>query len=129
MSEHFALIKNIHILAISLSGFLFFLRAAFSIYGAKWPRNFAIRLIVYIIDIALLTAALLLWAILPKETFENGWLHFKLILVFLYILSGFGAMSVKLNRPKRIGFYILAALLFITIIGIARAHNIMGWFL
>lgn len=127
MLEFYSQIRTAHIWAISLSGFLFFIRAAFSIYGAKWPRNFALRLFVYLVDITLLTAAAMLWTILPKEMFENGWLHVKVTLVILYILAGFGAMRDKFSKQMRIGFYILAALLFTTIIGIARTHSPLSW--
>lgn len=127
MIEFYSQIRAVHIWAISLSGLLFFTRALFSILGQDWPRNFALRMVVYLIDITLLTAAAMLWTILPKEMFENGWLNVKVTLVVLYILVGFGAMSKKLDKPKRIGFYVLAAIIYTTIIGIARAHNIMGW--
>jgi uncharacterized membrane protein SirB2 len=127
MIEFYNQIRFVHIWAISISGFLFFLRAFFSLIGANWPRNFALRMLVYLVDITLLTAAAMLWTILPKEIFENGWLHLKITLVVFYIIAGFGAMREKFTKNLRIGFCFLAALFYFLIIGIARAHNPLGW--
>lgn len=129
MTEFYAQIRNIHLLAVSLSGFLFFCRAFYSISGKNWPHLLFVRSIVYIIDIILLTSAISLIIILPKSTFENGWLYFKICLVLFYIMSGFGAMRIKFSKLKRVGFLVLSLCLYILIIGIARAHNIMGWFI
>lgn len=128
MLEFYPYIKLVHIWAISLSGGLFFLRAGASILGQEWPHLFAMRMISWLIDITLLTAAAMLWTILPKEMFENGWLHVKLSLVVLYIAIGFAAMRRTFKKPIRIGFYVLNIAVFATIYGIAKAHNPLGWF-
>ncbi|MBN8649109.1 MAG: SirB2 family protein [Caulobacterales bacterium] len=128
MIEFYSQIRIIHIWAISLSGFLFFTRAGFSFFGYNWPHFFSLRMLSWVIDFILLTAAAMLCTILPKEMFENGWLHVKITLVVLYILSGFGAMRKKFSKPIRIGFYIIAGILFAMIIGIARAKSPIGWF-
>jgi len=126
--EFYFPIRMVHIYAISLSGALFCLRALSSIMGAKWPHLFAVRILSYLIDTALLTAAAMLWTILPREMFANGWLTMKVGLVIVYIACGFVAMRQSNQRNLRIIFFVLAAITYTMIIGIARAHNIVGWF-
>jgi hypothetical protein len=40
----------------------------------NWPRFAPVRYLSYTIDTVLLTAALMLWTILPSGLFANGWL-------------------------------------------------------
>ncbi len=128
MAQYYSQIHLIHIIAISISGLLFSIRAPFSIYGAMWPRLKKIRILVYLIDIILIIAAISLIIILPKTVFSNGWLHLKVALVITYIGFGFAAMNNKIKKPIRIIFLICALLLYFLIIGIAINHNPMGWF-
>lgn len=123
MIEYYLQIRTVHIWAISISGALFFLRALFSIFGAKWPHALFIRITSYFIDTTLLTAATMLWTVLPKLAFANNWLHVKLILIVCYILVGFAAMRQKLAKPLRIGLFIFAILLYSAVVVIARAHD------
>lgn len=128
MAQFYSQIHLIHVIAVSLSGFVFLLRSIFAIFGAKWPKNKIIRLFVYIIDIILIGAAISLIIILPKEIFKNNWLNLKVFLVFIYIICGFGAMNAKLKKGLRLLFLSLSIVIYITIIGIALNHNPLGWF-
>lgn len=128
MLEFYPHIRMVHIYAISLSGLVFFLRGSFSIFGASWPHLFAVRILSYLIDTALLTAAAMLWTILPHEVFATGWLSLKVALVVVYIGFGFVAMRQKNSRDLRIIFFVLAAFIYAIIIGIARTHSMAGWF-
>lgn len=126
--EFYPHIRNVHIWAVSLSGLLFLLRSISSIIGAKWPHLFAVRILSYLIDTTLLTAAAMLWTILPREVFASGWLNLKLAMVVVYIGFGFVAMRQNNKRNLRIVFLLFAAIIYCVIIGIARAHNMAGWF-
>lgn len=128
MTQFYSQIHLIHVIAVSLSGFAFLLRSIFSIFGAKWPKNKIIRILVYIIDIILISAAISLIIILPKEVFKNNWLNLKVFLVFIYIICGFGAMNAKLKKGIRLLFLLSAIIIYFTIIGIALNHNPLGWF-
>lgn len=128
MIEFYPQILLVHIWAISLSGALFFVRVTSSLLGAKWCHAFVVRILSYLIDITLLTAAAILYTILPKEMFANGWLHLKLVLVVFYIGFGFVAMRRNNEKNLRIIFLILAAVCYFLIIGIAINHHPLGWF-
>ena len=78
-------IKLVHVAAIMASGSFFALRALALLGGMRWPRQAPVRYLGYTIDTVLLTAALMLLTILPRELFANGWLWTKLGLVAAYV--------------------------------------------
>ena len=65
-------IKFVHVAAIMASGTFFVLRAMALLGGMRWPRLAPVRYLSYTIDTVLMTAALMLLTILPRELFANG---------------------------------------------------------
>jgi uncharacterized membrane protein SirB2 len=129
MIEFYPQIRFVHILAISLSGSLFALRGLGMLAGARWPQAFVARYLSYTIDTVLLTAALMLVAILPAAMFANHWLTVKLVLVVAYVVLGVFALRRGRSRTIRATCYVAALLVFATIVGIARMHHPLGWLL
>jgi len=126
--EYYAQIKLVHIVAVLTSGSLFALRGLLLQLGAggfamSWPLRFAS----YAIDTVLLTAALMLFTILPHAMFANGWLALKLLLLPVYVVLG--SFALKRGRTARLrGVCWLAALaVYAAMLGIARAHHPLGW--
>ena len=129
MIEFYPQIRFTHILAITLSGSLFALRGLGVLAGARWPQAAVLRYLSYSIDTVLLTAALMLLTLLPAAMFANHWLTVKLTLVVVYVvLGGFALRRGRTPRVRAI-CYFAALLVFITIVGIARAHQPLGWLL
>ncbi|HEY4583934.1 MAG TPA: SirB2 family protein [Lysobacter sp.] len=128
MIEFYAQIKSVHIYAVFASGLLFALRGAALLAGARWPNGLVVRIASWTIDTTLLTAALMLFTLLPKELFANGWLATKLVLLVVYI--GLGAVALKRARSRRARAvtYVAALATFAYIIGVARAHHPLGIF-
>lgn len=129
MIEFYPQIRFVHILAISMSGSLFALRGLGMLAGARWPQAFVVRYLSYTIDTVLLTAALMLVAILPAAMFANHWLTVKLVLVVAYVVLGVFALRRGRSRTIRATCYVAALLVFATIVGIARMHHPLGWLL
>jgi uncharacterized membrane protein SirB2 len=129
MIEFYPQIRFVHILAISLSGSLFALRGLGMLAGARWPQAFVVRYLSYTIDTVLLTAALMLVAILPAAMFANHWLTVKLVLVVAYVVLRVFALRRGRSRTIRATCYVAALLVFATIVGIARMHHPLGWLL
>ena len=127
MIEFYPQIRQVHIIAVILSGSLFALRGLFALAGARWPHAAPVRYLSYAIDTTLLTAALMLVTILPGAMFANGWLATKLVLVVVYVVLGVLAMKRGRTRGIRAGCYVATLLVFATIYGIARAHHPLGW--
>jgi uncharacterized membrane protein SirB2 len=127
MMEFYPQVRAVHILAALISGSLFALRGACVIAGMRWPRAAPVRYLSYAIDTTLLTAALMLVAMLPAAMFANHWLTVKLCFVVAYVVLGITAMRTR-SRGLQAGFYIAALLAFALVVGIARAHHPLGWF-
>lgn len=129
MMEFYPQIRQVHILAVSLSGALFALRGLGVLAGQAWPRHALLRYGSYTIDTVLLTAALMLLTILPGAMFANHWLSVKLCFVAAYIVLGIAMMRTRRGAGARAGFYAAALLAYATAFGIARMHHPAGWLL
>ena len=127
MIEFYPQIRAVHIGAVIASGALFTLRGAGVLSGARWPLAAPLRYLSYSIDTVLLTAALMLIAVLPAALFANHWLTVKLTLLVIYIVLG--SLALKRGRTARIRAvcYVAALALFAAVVGIARTHQPLGW--
>jgi len=127
MAVFYPQVRTVHILAVVLSGSLFAVRGLGIVAGQAWPRRASLRFASYAIDTTLLTAALMLVAILPAGMFANHWLTVKLCFVAAYVALGIATMRAR--RPGlRAACYAAALLAFALVVGIARAHHPFGWF-
>lgn len=126
MIEFYPQIKSVHIAMAIASGALFALRGAFALAGQRWPHALPARIASWTIDTTLLTAALMLFTLLPKELFANGWLATKIVLLVVYI--GLGAVALRRARSRRAqaAAYVGALAVFASIYSIARAHHPLG---
>ena len=121
-------IKLVHVAAIMASGAFFALRALALLGGMRWPRQAPVRYLGYTIDTVLMTAALMLLTILPRELFANGWLWTKLGLVAAYVVLGIAAFRPQRRAVARAGLVAAAGLCFLQAYFIARAHHPLGAF-
>ncbi|CAN7185359.1 SirB2 family protein [Pseudoxanthomonas sp. LjRoot168] len=122
-------IKLVHVAAAMTSGTLFALRALGLLAGMRWPRAALVRYTSYTIDTVLLTGAMMLLTILPAGLFANGWLATKIAFLFAYIGLGIAAFRPAWTPGKRAMLVAAAALCFMQVYGIARAHDPWGWLL
>ncbi len=126
--EYYIQIRTLHIISVVLSGAVFMLRGLLIQTGGKrFALAAPVRYVSYSIDTVLLVSALLLVAILPWAMFSNGWLVIKLVLVVVYVLLGTYALKRGRTARTRGICYVAALVTFIIIIGIAIAHQPMGW--
>jgi len=130
MIEFYAQIKWVHVASVIASGLLFLLRGSLVQAGRERIAMLApLRYLSYGIDTVLLSAAFMLLTILPHAMYANGWLASKLVLLLVYVVLG--SLALKRGRTARtraICFY-AAVLVYVGIIGIARAHHPLGWLL
>lgn len=128
MIEFYPQIKWVHVASVVLSGTLFLIRGALVQFGqGRLARSAPLRYLSWTIDTVLLTAALMLLTILPSGFFANGWLLAKIVLLVVYI--GLATIALRAVRPARRALAYAAALaVFLTIVGIARAHHPLGVF-
>jgi uncharacterized membrane protein SirB2 len=87
----------------------------------------SLRYASYGIDTVLLTAGLMLVAILPEALSANHWLAVKIALLVVYIVLGSLALKRAQGARARTAAFVAALLVYALMIGIARAHDPMGW--
>lgn len=128
LSSYAADIKLAHVGAVILSGALFLARGTLVLAGRQARAMTApLRYLSYSIDTILLLTALLLVAILPAATYGNGWLWTKLLLLPVYVALGWMALHKAATRTARFGFLAAAALIYVFMASVARAHHPLGW--
>ncbi len=127
MIEFYPQARAVHIGAVLCSGTLFALRGVGVLAGARWPMSAALRWSSYAIDTVLLTAALVLVAMLPAALFANHWLTVKLVLLIAYI--ALGSLALKRGRSARVRAicFVAALAALAAMVGIARTHQPLGW--
>lgn len=130
MIEFYPQIKSVHIVAAIASGGLFLLRGLLmhSRFGA-WALYAPVRYLSYGIDTVLLTAALMLFTLLPSAVFGNGWLAAKLSLLVVYIALGMLALREASPDRRRSLCFVAALAVYGLMVSIARAHHPFGIFL
>ncbi len=126
--EFYPQIRCVHISAVLTSGVLFALRGLGVLAGARWTMMAPLRYLSYSIDTVLLTAALMLVAMLPPIVFANHWLTTKLALLVLYVVLGSYALKRGSSNRVRTVCFAIAVLMYICMFGIARKHQTWGWF-
>jgi uncharacterized membrane protein SirB2 len=126
MLEYYPEIKLLHVTAVISSGTLFLLRGIAVNSGSSLGMATPVRYLSYAIDIVLLTAALILVAILPSAVYSNGWLSLKLVLLVVYI--GLGTLALKRGRTVRTrrASFAAAIVIYIGMYLIARTHDPLG---
>ena len=126
--EFYPQIKQAHVMLALLSGTMFSVRGFAALMNGTWQQRRPVKLLSYAIDIALLSAALMLLAILPWTMFANGWLWMKLILLVVYVTLGVYTLRLARSPGARAICYVLALLVFGWMVTIARAHHPLGLF-
>lgn len=127
ITEFYLAIKATHIGLVLASGSLFALRGLGVLLGSATAMRAPARRLSYAIDTALLTAAVLLLAILHLNPFTTPWLAAKLVLLVAYIVLGSLALKRARSRPHRALAFCAALLCFAAIYAIARRHDPLGF--
>jgi len=112
---------------VVLSGSLFALRGLLMLAGSRFTNHAALRYLSYAIDTTLLTAALMLITILHQYPFVQAWLTVKVLLLVVYIVLGVFALRRGRTRRVRAACYVIALVVFASIVGVALTHNPLGW--
>ncbi len=128
MGQFYLQIKWVHIAAVIASGVLFLLRGIAVQAGSRWAMTTPLRYLSYSIDTVLLTAALMLVAIIHQYPFVQAWLTVKVCLLVVYI--GLGTFALKRGRTTRIRWscFVAALVVYAFIISVAIAHHPLGAF-
>ena len=126
MLEFYPQIRLFHIGCVLLSGSLFALRGLLMLGGSRQANHPVLRWLSYVIDSALLTAALMLVTLLHQYPFQQAWLTVKVLLVVVYVVLGVGALRAAATYRGRASCFVAALLVYLFIISIARRHDPLG---
>ena len=127
MVEFYLEIRAVHIGSVMTSGTLFLLRGlALNLFGWRWALAWPLRYFSWTVDTILLTAALMLMTIVQQYPVINGWLTVKVLLLVPYIVLGYLALRAE-SRRNRLAAFAGAALTFLYIYSVARAHDPLGF--
>lgn len=127
MIEYYPQIKLTHVALVLASGALFALRGLGVLAGFRLAMAAPLRYLSYGIDTALLTAALMLLAILRLNPLVTPWLTTKLVLLALYVVFGSLALKRASGRRAKARFYLLALISFGLMYSVARSHHPLGF--
>lgn len=126
-AEYYPQIKAAHVGLVLTSGALFALRAAMVFSAAAPTLQRPLRHTSYVVDTALLAAALLLLGILHLNPLATPWLAAKLSVLLAYIVLGTFALKRARTTPGRYAALAGAAGCYIMMYGIARTHHPLGY--
>ena len=102
--DHHLVVRQAHLGLVAASLTLFALRGAGVLLGRRWPMATVLRIMVVLVDTALLSAGVLLWVMLGLSPARDTWLGVKLGLLVVYVLLGTWALKRARTPASRAGF-------------------------
>jgi uncharacterized membrane protein SirB2 len=121
-------IKWLHIGCVAMSGSLFAFRGFLVVCNSERANNRGLARASYVIDSALLGAAILLTVIIHQYPLLDAWLTVKVALLVFYIVLGILALRRGKTRRLRIACFAAALLVYGFIISVAVSHDPRGLF-
>ena len=112
LSEHYLLIRQLHILTAALSVTLFTIRFLLLVRSPTWQPNRWLKVLPHVNDSLLLILAILLCIIIQQAPLITPWLTEKVAAVVLYILAGMFALKWSKTHLSKIIWFIIAIFMF-----------------
>jgi uncharacterized membrane protein SirB2 len=125
----YLVIRNIHIGSVILSFALFLFRAGLMFADVRWRTNGLLRIGPHVVDTVLLASALALSALSHQYPFVHPWLTAKVLALVAYIVLGSLALKRAPTMRLRAIFFVLASLVFMFIVSVARVRHPLGFLL
>ena len=119
----YTLIKTLHVATVIISGTGFALRLGLMLWREAWLGQRVMKILPHVNDTLLLASGITLAVLSAQYPLAQGWLTAKLIALVVYILLGMLALKPRFARPARLGFGLLALLVFGYIVSVALARQ------
>lgn len=100
----YALLKNLHLACVVLSGAGFVLRGVWMMQGSPMLARRWVRVVPHVVDTVLLASAIALAAISGQYPLAHGWLTAKVVGLIAYIVLG----TIALKRGRTFGIRVTA---------------------
>ena len=131
LAQHYSQILHLHVACVILSGAMFVARGFMRQSEMPLANHRALRFASYVIDTALLTAAILPPLIIRQFPLTHTWLTVRVALLLIYIVIGSLALNRARTRRGRLVSFLAALATYVLIISIAVTHDPLGalrWF-
>jgi uncharacterized membrane protein SirB2 len=112
LSEHYVLIRQMHVVTAVLSVTLFTLRFLFLMGRSARLQKRWLKVLPHLNDSVLLVLATLLCVSIQQAPLITPWLTEKVSAVILYILAGMFALKWSKSRLNQIIWFIIAIIMF-----------------
>ena len=112
LSEHYLLIRQLHILTAALSITLFTIRFLLLVRSPTWQPKRWLKVLPHVNDSLLLIFAIFLCFIIQQAPLITPWLTEKVAAVIFYILAGMFALKWSKTRLSKIIWFIIAIFMF-----------------
>lgn len=123
----YAILKHLHLIALSLSFVLFFVRGVLMIRHSSSVNHRSFLIAPHIINAVLIGSGVTLTIVLGLSPSTQSWLMAKLIALIVYI--GLGVIAFKHSNPNiRKILWVIALVVFIFIVSIAITKNPLGFY-
>lgn len=116
--------KHLHMLCAYLTISLLIVRVGCSVYRPALLQQFWAKRLPHIIDTILLLMAILLTVQFGLQAFVIA----KIVLVLLYIASGFQALKGRHPLPIKLLWLGVCIALIVLLVGVGRTHSPWSWF-
>ncbi|MBT8439604.1 MAG: SirB2 family protein [Gammaproteobacteria bacterium] len=119
----YLLIKNVHILTVTLSLTGFLLRAWWRFNDPQKLALKSVRIVPHIIDTVLLLSAITLMVIVNQYPATQNWLGGKILFLLLYIVAGAVTLKTRFSNRTSLIALLVALTSFAMILFLAKHHN------
>jgi uncharacterized membrane protein SirB2 len=122
---NFLILKYIHILAVSISFALFFVRGLWVMRAYPTIHEFWAKVFPSIVDTVLLLSGFLLLGMSGQGALQ-GWMLTKFCLLAIYVVLGIWALRMAKRFVVRLVLWGAALLVFLFMTTVAVLHNPLG---
>lgn len=117
-------IKSLHVFCVALSISGFFVRGLWMLSDSAYLQRRWVRILPHVIDSILLFSGVSLAVLLQLNPLEQQWLWVKLLLLLMYIVFGSIALKRGRNKFQKTVAWLLALLVVLMMVFIARQHAV-----
>jgi len=127
MIHYYMQIKGTHVLLALLVAAVFIARFLTAAVPGLKPLHVPVKYLSWAVDVALLTAAMMLLTILPGAFYSNGWLLAKLLALFGFAVCRYFMTRSQPSRLPVWAWFLLGGILLWYAFSVARTHHPLGF--
>lgn len=122
-------VRLLHMACAAASFALFLLRGGWMLWRPELLAQRWVRVAPHLVDTVFLGSGLYLMTLVRQYPFAHGWLTAKVFGLIAYIVLGSIALKAGRTRAQRAVAFAGAIVVFLYVVGVARAHHPASWVL